>query len=67
MSGLVDLFKEGSCRTGEVAAKRILKDLGWRNMPAEQKKPVTTNRLNRYHPRIPRDERFSDDYTQESR
>ena len=60
-------YMEGGCRTGEVAAKRILKDLGWRNIPAEQKKPITTNRLNRYHPRVPRDERFSDDYTKESR
>lgn len=58
-------YMEGGCRTGEVAAWRILKDLGWRNMPAEQKKPITTNRLNRYYPRIPRNERFSDDYTQE--
>ncbi|MCC5598205.1 flavin monoamine oxidase family protein [Nostoc favosum] len=58
-------YMEGGCRTGEVAARRILKDLGWRNISAEQKKPITTNRLNRYHPRIPRDKRFSDDYTQE--
>ncbi|MEH2326779.1 MAG: NAD(P)/FAD-dependent oxidoreductase [Nostoc sp.] len=58
-------YMEGGCRTGEVAAKRILKDLGWRNIPAEQKKSITTNQLNRYHPRIPRDESFSNDYTQE--
>ncbi|MEH2436477.1 MAG: NAD(P)/FAD-dependent oxidoreductase [Nostoc sp.] len=60
-------YMEGGCRTGEVAAKRILKDLGWQNISAEQKKLITTNRLNRYHPRVPRNERFSDDYTQESR
>ncbi|MCC5663076.1 FAD-dependent oxidoreductase [Nostoc sp. CHAB 5784] len=34
-------YMEGGCRTGEVAAWRILKDLGWRNIPVEQKKPIT--------------------------
>ncbi|MEH2309446.1 flavin monoamine oxidase family protein [Nostoc sp.] len=58
-------YMEGGCRTGEVAARRILKDLGWRNIPAQQKKPINTNQLNRYHPRITRDERFFDDYTEE--
>ncbi|MEH2246778.1 flavin monoamine oxidase family protein [Nostoc sp.] len=57
-------YMEGGCRTGEVAAVRILKDLGWRNMPVQHKKPINTNQLNSYHPRIPRNERFSDDYTE---
>lgn len=58
-------YMEGGCATGEVAARRILKDLGLRNISAQQKKPINTNQLLRRHPRIPRDERFSDDYTQE--
>ncbi|QLE39447.1 FAD-dependent oxidoreductase [Nostoc sp. C052] len=58
-------YMEGGCATGEVAAQRILKDLGLRNISAQQKKPINTNQLNRRHPRVPRDERFSDDYTQE--
>ncbi|MEH2466886.1 flavin monoamine oxidase family protein [Nostoc sp.] len=57
-------YMEGGCRTGEVAAQRILKDLGWRNIPAQQKKLINTNQINPHHPRIPRDERFSDDYTE---
>ncbi len=56
---------EGGCATGEVAARRILKDLGLRNISVQQKKPINTNQLNRRHPRVPRNERFSDDYTQE--
>ncbi|MHC5915738.1 MAG: flavin monoamine oxidase family protein [Nostoc sp.] len=58
-------YMEGGCATGEVAAQRILLDLGLRNISAQQKKPINTNQLLRRHPRIPRDERFSDDYTQE--
>ncbi|MEH2176931.1 flavin monoamine oxidase family protein [Nostoc sp.] len=57
-------YMEGGCATGEVAAQRILKDLGWRNISAQQKKSINTNQLNRRHPRIPRDERFSHDYTE---
>ncbi|MEH2321657.1 flavin monoamine oxidase family protein [Nostoc sp.] len=57
-------YMEGGCRTGEVAAQRILKDLGWGNIPAKEKKPINTNQLNHYHPRIPRNERFSDHYTE---
>ncbi|MEH2112924.1 flavin monoamine oxidase family protein [Nostoc sp.] len=58
-------YMEGGCATGEVAAQKILKDLGLRNISAQPKKPINTNQLNRRHPRVPRDERFSDDYTQE--
>ncbi|MEH2461492.1 flavin monoamine oxidase family protein [Nostoc sp.] len=57
-------YMEGGCATGEVAARRILKDLGWGNIPAKEKKPINTNQLNHYHPRIPRNERFFDDYTE---
>ncbi|MEH2030155.1 MAG: NAD(P)/FAD-dependent oxidoreductase [Nostoc sp.] len=58
-------YMEGGCATGEVAAQRILQDLGLRNISAQQKKPITTNQLNHRHPRILRNERFSDDYTKE--
>jgi monoamine oxidase len=34
-------YMEGGCATGEVAARRILKDLGLQNISAQQKKPIT--------------------------
>lgn len=48
--------------TGEVAARRILKDLGFRNISASQES-INTNQLHRYR-KIPRAQRFSDDFTQ---
>ncbi|MBD2611073.1 MAG: FAD-dependent oxidoreductase [Nostoc sp. ZfuVER08] len=48
--------------TGEVAARRILKDLGFRNISASQES-INTNQLHRYR-KIPSAQRFSDDFTQ---
>lgn len=55
-------YMEGGCGTGEVAARRILKDLGFQNFPATQQ-PITINQLHRYR-KIPRAQRFSDDFTE---
>lgn len=55
-------YMEGGCRTGEVAARRILKDLGWPDTATQQQQPITTNQLN-HHRKIPRQQRFSDDLT----
>jgi monoamine oxidase len=55
-------YMEGGCATGEVAARRILKDLGFRNISASQEL-INTNQLHRYR-KIPRAQRFSDDFTE---
>jgi monoamine oxidase len=57
-------YMEGGCRTGEVAAKRILKDLGLQFSPTVQKPPVTVYQGNQYRT-IKRGQRFSDDLTEE--
>jgi monoamine oxidase len=57
-------YMEGGCRTGEVAARKILKDLGFQNIPAQQQQPITTYQLYRDR-KIPRARRFSDDFTNE--
>ncbi|WP_373525441.1 flavin monoamine oxidase family protein, partial [Nostoc sp.] len=57
-------YMEGGCRTGEVAARRILKDLGWPDTATQQQQPITTNQLHHYR-KIPRQQRFSDDLTKE--
>ncbi|MDF5716544.1 MAG: FAD-dependent oxidoreductase [Rhizonema sp. NSF051] len=58
-------YMEGGCSTGEVAAQRILKDLGWQYTPTQQIEPTTPNQVNRHH-KIPRRQRFSDDLTETS-
>ncbi|MBG1269665.1 flavin monoamine oxidase family protein [Nostoc sp. WHI] len=55
-------YMEGGCRTGEVAARRILKDLGWPDTATQQQQPITTNQLHHYR-KIPRQQRFSNDLT----
>ncbi|BAZ51442.1 hypothetical protein NIES4103_40910 [Nostoc sp. NIES-4103] len=57
-------YMEGGCQTGEVAAKRILKDLGLPNIHILQKQPINNYQPHRYR-KIPRHQRFSDDLTQE--
>jgi len=57
-------YMEGGCRTGEVAARRILKDLGWPDTATQKQQPITTNQLHHYR-KIPRQQRFSDDLTKE--
>jgi monoamine oxidase len=57
-------YMEGGCATGEVAAQRILKDLGFRDNAARQQQSITTNQLHHNHPRIPRAQRFHNDLTE---
>ncbi|MBD2385920.1 flavin monoamine oxidase family protein [Cylindrospermum sp. FACHB-282] len=56
-------YMEGGCRTGEVAAKRILKDLGV-NIPTQQEQPITNNPVFRNR-RMNRQQRLGDDFTDE--
>jgi monoamine oxidase len=58
-------YMEGGSSTGEVAARRILKDLGRQYIPDKQTKPTTPNQINRDHNhKIPRRQHFSDDLTE---
>lgn len=57
-------YMEGGCRTGEVAARRILRDLGFSYLPQPPLQPPTNYQLHRYR-RIPRTRRFSNDFTNE--
>jgi monoamine oxidase len=56
-------YMEGGCRTGEVAARRILKDLGWSDNAALQQQPIKADQLHHYR-KIPRAKRFYDDLTE---
>ncbi len=58
-------YMEGGSSTGEVAARRILQDLGWQYIPGQQTKLTTPNQINRER-KIPRRQRFSDDLTDSS-
>jgi monoamine oxidase len=56
-------YMEGGCRTGEVAARRILRDLGFQDHTARQQESISINQLSPDY-KIPRLQRFADDFTE---